>query len=186
MKKIMFISLLLFCFLGTAFKSHACSPIHMPFMELLNEYKAAEYIILEGYFQIDSNNKTESKFKVTRTSDSLIIIGKEYEVFEYGPFGSTCEMYEMRANIETGLMNEKSTRLLIVYKKRCSSGKLVTPIFWGSGEDVSKDKIVSYQYENATNQYISYESAASLDEIWKQILADNTKVLKWKKQAKKN
>lgn len=185
MKKIIFLTSLLFCFFGAAFESQACSPIHTPFMELLNQYTAKEYIIVEGHFQVDPKSKTESKFKVTRTSDSSISIGKLYDVFEYGPFGSTCEMYEMSANTETELRNEKSTRLLIVYKKRSSNGKLVTPIFWGSGEDASKEKIVSNEYDNATNQYISHECTASLEEIWKHILTDNTKVLKWKKQAKK-
>lgn len=179
MKKVIVLSSLLCCFFGAAFKSQACSPIHTPFMELLNDYNAKEYIILEGYFQVDTQSKTESKFKVTRTSDSSISIGKLYDVFEYGPFGSTCEMYEMRANTESTLMNEKSVRLLIVYKDRSSNGKLVTPIFWGSGEDVSNGKIVSYEYDNATNQYISFECTTSLEEIWKQILADNTKVLEW-------
>ncbi len=100
--------------------SKACSPARRPFIELLNFYNPKYHIIVEGFFQAPAKEKYyTSQFKVTRSSHSSIKVGKTYNVFEYGPFGSMCEMYEMEANVDPELVGEKNHRLLILYKNNC-------------------------------------------------------------------
>lgn len=188
MKKTVLILSIICCFFGVTLESQAnnyCSPIHTPFKELIEDYNMGGYIIVEGYFQLSSESHYSSKLKVTRTSDSSIKIGEEYEVFEYGPFGSACEMYEMNANVDPELTGEKNPRLLILYKTRSKNGKLVTPIFWQEGVNASKNKLVMQEYDNTSRELYSYEATTSLKEIWKQIIAKNTLALEWKKRKTK-
>ncbi len=175
--------LIILCFLGAIPKSKAYSPAQRPFSELLNNYNQNDYVIIEGYFLPSTEGHYTSKLKVIRSSDSSIKIGQEYEVFEYGPFGSMCEMYEMKSNIEPEFAGEKNSRLLIVYKDRSINGKLVTPIFWQAGVNASDNKVVTKKYDYNSRQYISYECSTPLDEIWKQILAGSRITLEWKKQT---
>lgn len=90
-------------------------------------------------------------------------------------------MYEMSASVNPELTGEKNPRLLILYKTRSENGKLVTPIFWEAGVNVSKNKLVTQEYDNASKELFLYEATTSLKEIWKQILAKNTLALEWDK-----
>lgn len=160
----------------------ACSPVLTPFKEWLDSYNKNKYVIVEGYFlPAIGKNYYATKLKVMRSSDPSIKIGKEYEVFEYGPFGSMCEMYEMKANIKPELVGQKKPRLLIVYKDRSINNKLVTPIFWEAGVNVSNNKVVTKKYDFITKQHVFYECPITLDEIWKQILKGSGITSKWKK-----
>lgn len=164
---------------GIVEKSKACSPGLVPFKKLLDNFNKTSYIIVEGYFKPSEGNYFASKFEVTNSSDSEIILGNEYEVYEYGPFGDLCEMYEMKATIDPTLVGKNNLRLLIIYKERSSEGKLVTPIFWEAGADASNNKLVTTEFNNRTNQYISYECTIELDDIWKEIFTENKLALDW-------
>ncbi|MDO6759690.1 hypothetical protein Q4566_05710 [Tamlana sp. 2_MG-2023] len=175
MKKI---TLLMFCLFGVISESKACDPVYTTFNEWLNQYNKNDYIIVEGYFKSETETHYSSKFKVTRSSDPSIKSNQEYEVFEYGPFGSMCEMLEMESSIKSKLTGQENPRLLILYKGRSINGKLVTPIFWDAGVDASNNKIAEKRYDYASRLYISYECITPLDEIWKQILKGNG-ILEW-------
>jgi len=175
--------LILSCFLGATLESEACSPAITPFQKWLNDYNQTDYIVIEGYFKPTKDRHFASKFEVIRSSDSTIKAQQEYEVYEYGPFGDMCEMYEMNANVDPELVGKNKPRLLIVYKERSVNGKLVTPIFWQSGVSASNNRIVTKEYDYQSKQYISYECTTALDEIWKQIFAVNTLKLEWKEQT---
>ncbi len=175
--------LILFCFLGATPKSEACSPGITPFQEWLSVYNQTNYIIIEGYFKPAKDRYFASCFEVVRSSDSAIKTGQEYEVFEYGPFGSLCEMYEMNAHIEPELVGKDKPRLLIVYKERSINGKLVTPIFWQAGANAANNRIVAKAYNYQSKRYISYECTTALDDIWKHIFAASPLKLDWKEQT---
>lgn len=175
-----------FCFLATILKSNVCSPVITPFQEWLNEYNQTDYIIIEGHFLKSKESYFSSNLKVTQSSDSSIKIGQEYEVYEYEPFGSMCEMSEIKSSIKPELVGKNRTRLLIVYKERSTNGRLVAPIFWEIGATVSNNKIVAKEYDSASKQYISYQCSSKLDEIWKQILSGNTLRLKWEQLTNPN
>jgi len=90
-------------------------------------------------------------------------------------------MYEMSANVSLELTGKENPRLLILYKTRSKDGKLVTPIFWQSGVNASKNKIVTQEYDNASSELLSYTSTTSLKEIWKQISAKTELQVEWEK-----
>ena len=184
MRKIVLVLSIICCLFAVTIESKGntyCSPVHTPFAELLNDYNMGGYIIVEGYFQQPTKSNDTSKLKVTRTSDASINIGEVYDVFEYGPFGSMCEMYEMSANVSLELIGKENPRLLILYKTRSKDGKLVTPIFWQSGVNASKNKIVTQEYDNASSELLSYTSTTSLKEIWKQISTKTELQVEWEK-----
>ena len=169
-----FFLLLALCFFGTIVEIKACSPVHTPFRELLNNYNSKLYMAVEGYYS------SATKFMVTSSTHSLIKVEQEYDVFEFGPFGNNCESYELPSN-KPDLVGERKQRLLIVYKDRSVNGKLVTPIFWKGGVDVSKNKIVSEEYKSdyGSTKYFSYECLTPFNEIWQLLLEENTKNLVW-------
>ena len=170
----------IFCLSSTAMIM-ACSPVRTPYNELLENYNAKTNIIAEGYFQPNSKNKN-IVFFVTKSSDPTIKIKKEYKVFEYGPFGSSCEMYEIQANIDSKIIGKDNTRLLILYKKRSINGKLVTPIFWEEGAEVSNNIVKSTEYDYINNQTFFKKCRTYLDEIWTKIMSKNTKGLLWQNE----
>jgi len=167
------------CFLGTTIEIKACSPAHIPFREWFNRYNPDDYIVIEGHFLAATESYYASKLIVTRSSHSSIKVGQEYEVFEYGPFGSMCEMYEMGSAIKPDLVGKENPRLLIVYKSRSINGKLVTPIFLEEGVNASNNKIVSREYDNVSRQYVLYECLTPLDTIWERLLEGTIKTLEW-------
>jgi len=173
--------LILFSLFGTTPKDNVCSPVHTPFQELLNNYNQDRYMIVEGHFVPPTEGHYATKLKVTRSSHSSIKTDKEYSVSEYGPFGSSCEMYEMQANVDPKLIGKKNTRLLIVYKNRSIDGKLVTPIFWEAGVNASDNKIVTKKYDYNSDQLQSYQCSTTLDKIWEKIFSGNSTILEWKK-----
>jgi hypothetical protein len=136
-------------------------------------------MIIEGYFLPATKGYYATKLMVTRSSHSSIKVGQEYEVFKYGPFGTLCETYEMRSNVKPDLVGKDNPRLLIVYKDRSVNGKLVAPIFWAEGVNASNNKIVTREYDNASQQYVLYECSTSLDTIWERLLEGNTITLEW-------
>jgi len=122
-------------FLMGADSAKACDPVHAPFNELLDDFNPSLNTAVEGYF-ISSNT-----FKVTYSYDPAIKIGSEKKVFEYGPFGSQCEVHEMESSVDAGLIVSKSGRLLFLYKDRSKGEKLVTPIFHGNGVSISSSAV---------------------------------------------
>lgn len=180
MKKIVLI-LISFSFFGAVPKNEFCSPVLTPFNELLNTYNPKQYIIVEGYFIPTSGSHYTSKLRVTRSSNKSIKTGKEYDVFEYGPFGSECEMYEMKSNISPELTGNRNSRLLILYKDKSVDGKLVTPIFWEEGVSASNNTILTKKYDYKSKKHVFYQCASNLDEIWKQILTWKALSLVWNK-----
>lgn len=116
-----------------------CDPARTPFKELLDQYNPKYNSAVEGYF-ISANT-----FKVTYSYNPSIKVGSERKVFEYGPFGSLCEMYEMESSADETLIGPKNNRLLYLYKDRSKNGKLVTPIFHGYGVTISATKTVTFQ-----------------------------------------
>jgi len=179
MKKLFaYLLLLTLCLFGTTFEIKACSVGGAPFKDLLNHYNTKSYMAVEGYYI------SEKKFMVTRSSDSSIKVGNEYEVLEYGPFGSLCEEYEMEVSGTSTLIGEEKPRLLIVFKNRCTNKKLVTPMSWGSGVDISNNKIVSIdgKFDSVSNKYVWYEYSISLDNVRKRLFEGKTEILEWEKE----
>lgn len=166
-------------FLFSFINVKACSPVKTPFKKLLENYNPEKYIIVEGYFQQDSKQSSSSHFVVTKSSDQSIKIKKEYKVFEYGPFGSLCEMYEMESNVDSKIFGKNNNRLLILYKDRSNNEKLVTPIFWKSGVEISNDRIRETEYDRNSYNLIFNECTTRLNELWKKIIKGSTKGLQW-------
>jgi len=187
MKKTITILSIMLCFFGTTFEIEACSPRPASFKELLNRYNPDDYMVIEGYFQPATESRfigyLPAKLMVTRSSHSSIKVGQEYEVFEYGPFGSMCERFEMRANVAPNLVGKKNLRLLIVFKARSINGKLVTPIFWQKGVNASNNKIVSRRPDYLDRVF--YIDKCSTSAIRKRLFEGNTKTLKWKRSTEK-
>lgn len=132
--------------IGTSYTKF-CSPVQTPFDKLLMRFDPQLNTAVEGYFVSDNT------FKVTYSYDPAIEIGSEKKVFEYGPFGSRCEMYEMGSSVNANLIGVKNIRLLFLYKDRSKNGKLVTPIFHGEGVSVLNHKTVTFDH------YISIDKA---------------------------
>lgn len=179
MKKIVMILSVMLFFFGTAFETKACSPVHKPFKKLIEQYNTDYYIAVEGYFMPSTVSEYATKIMITRSSDSSIKVGQGYEIFEYGPFGTNCEIREIKAHIDSALIGEMNTRILIAYKNRSINGKLVTPAFWKAGIDASKDKIESQEFDHNSRQYISHQCLSS--KIRKRLFEGNTEPLEWNK-----
>ncbi|MEZ4859014.1 MAG: hypothetical protein R2781_09410 [Flavobacteriaceae bacterium] len=182
MKKIAWALFLLFI-LGTSFKSNVCSPVLTPFKEWLSNYNEREYSIVEGYFLATKGSQKTSEFKVVKTSNTEIKIGAIYRVFEYGPFGDNCELFELGASIDTAMAGPHRPRLLFLYKKRSVQGKLVTPIFWDAGIQALHNKLVTKEYNHKSQKYDYYECTSHLEDIWKQILTTGSLHLLWKEKT---
>ena len=71
----------------------ACDPAHTPFSEFLDHFDLRLHSVVESYF-------ISKTFKVTKSYHPAIKVGSENKVFEYGPFGSTCEVYEIESGID--------------------------------------------------------------------------------------
>lgn len=124
-------------FVGTSYTKF-CDPVRTPFDQILTQFNSQLNTAVEGYFI------SENTFKVTYSYSPSIEVGSEKKVFEYGPFGSLCESYEMENSVEKNLFGLKNTRLLILYKNRSKDGKLVTPIFHGTGASIVNHKTVTF------------------------------------------
>ena len=178
MKRILPIILLsilyVFCINPT---TKACSPSKMSFQGLVELYNSDSYIAVEGYFI------SGTEFRVTRSSSDSIKTGHDYTISEYGPFGSFCQMFEMASRIDTNMLGEQNARLLIGYKDRSKNGKLVTPIFWDEGVDISDNETIvirdDRRYE-VTNE-VAYKTSISLDLIRKRLFENDTTSLVWEK-----
>lgn len=183
MKKLLPVLLgIIFILMGTD-SAKACSPVHTPFNQLLDNFDPTLNTAVEGYF-ISPNT-----FKVTKSYNPAIKVGSENKVFEYGPFGIQCEMYEMESRIDPKLTGAKNTRILFLYKNRSKKGKLVTPIFHGEGVAVHSSKTVTfYHYVSSDKEHYfqEYRFSATLDEVRKRFLQQKTTVpLKWNKNVVK-
>lgn len=157
--------LAIFLFIGTI-STKACDPARTPFNELLDQFNPKLNSAVEGYF-ISSNT-----FKVTYSYDPSITVGSERKVFEYGPLGSRCEMYEMESSADKTLIAPKNNRLLFLYKDRSKNGKLVTPIFHGYGVSISATKTVNFQeliYTDKAPYSQEYLYSATLNTIKKSL-----------------
>ena len=157
-----------------------CDPVRTPFNELLEEFNPKLNSAVEGYF-ISANT-----FKVTYSYDPTIKVGSERKVFEYGPFGSRCEMYEMESSADKTLIGPKNTRLLYLYKDRSKNGKLVTPIFHGYGVSISATKTVSFQeliYSDKAPYSQEYLYSATLNTIRNRLTQKGaTTPIKWSRK----
>ena len=177
MKKILPVILLsilyVFCINPTI---KACSVQATPFRTLIEDFNPDIHIAVEGYY----SSKTE--FRVTRSSSDSIKTECDYSVFEYGPFGNRCKMYESSSRVDTNMMGEQNARLLIVYKDRSKNGKLVTPIFWGKGVDISNNKTIKV-INNWIYKTSRYETI-SLKMIRKRLFENGRTPLVWKKGRK--
>ncbi|GAA5095158.1 hypothetical protein GCM10023210_27540 [Chryseobacterium ginsengisoli] len=156
-----------------------CDPEITPFNELIAKFNPQLNSAVEGYFI------SENTFKVTYSLDPKIEIGSENKVFEYGPFGSRCESYELGSNVDKSFFGAKNIRLLYLYKDRSKNGKLVTPIFYGEGVPIVKNKTVEYYYKKVSINKAPYVAErrfyTPLDAIRKWLKQpDNTKPLIWK------
>lgn len=181
MKNIFIILTLFFSLLGTNIKIAACSPRNLTIEELIGEYNRGYLSVVEGYFVPNGKGIFTSKFVVTGTSDSFIKIGQEYQVYEYGPFGSQCEMYEMENSIDNKEAGKNKPRLLFIYKNRSKNNKLVTPIFWGKGAKINSStlSVVQSKYDNQKKNYIPYQYSTSLNEFWKQVALRKPLNIRW-------
>lgn len=163
--------------IGTSYTKF-CSPVHTLFDKLLTRFDPQFNTAVEGYFVSDNI------FKVTYSYDPTIEIGSEKKVFEYGPFGSSCEMYEMGSSVNANLIGAKNIRLLFLYKDRSKNGKLVTPIFHGEGVSVLNHKIITFDHYISLDKapYTQkYRLSAALVSVRNVIQQKNSKIpLKWK------
>ena len=179
MKKlhISFFALALCCF-GITSDIEACSPAKTPVQEMVERYNSEKYMAVEGYYI------SGQRFVVTRSSYPSIETGKEYDVLEYGPFGSMCEMYEVKAHLKPEFLGIEKPRILILYKDRSVNGKLVAPIFYNEGLsiDVSNNKAVVIEdtYDWRSGRYPIYEYSVSLDKIRNRLFENKTESLEWK------
>lgn len=157
----------------------ACSPTHTPFNELLLKFDPKYNSAVEGYF-ISANT-----FKVTFSYNLSVKVGNEYKVFEYGPFGSSCEMYEMENNTDAKLIGADHKRLLFIYKALSKNGKLVTPIFHGDGVSIVNNETVTFEhffYNEGSRSYKKYQFSTDLSAVKNWLNQKNlTKLVIWKK-----
>lgn len=156
------------------FKAMGCDPARVPFSTYIEDYKKGElYYVVEGYYS-DSKNGI---FYVTETSDSSIQINKEYKVYEYGPFGTGCEMGELKTY---ATKTEGKRYILLVYKDRTTQDKLVVPIFLKKGVEINGNRANFYTYEYKTEDFICYYT--DLVKLKKYLFKGRNISLKWKKE----
>jgi len=156
-----------------------CSPVQIPFNELLDKFNPEYNSAVEGYFVSDNT------FKVTYSYDSAIKTEKIYNVFEYGPFGSLCEMYEMGSSADSKIQGVKNPRLLILNKSRSNAGKLVTPIFYGEGVSTVGKTVTFNRYvtDKASNSKL-HRFSAPLSSVRNHLQQKNTAAnIKWKTEV---
>lgn len=151
-----------------------CDPVRTPFHCVFNQFDPKTRIAVEGYFT------SEIKFTVTKSSDAAVKAGNSYNVFEYGPFGSRCESYEMGMSVDSAMIGKTKQRLLIVYKARSINGKLVTEIFNGAGAEINKSqRVSSIDYRYAQDGYDKVEYSAPLALVRSSIVSGKTASMKW-------
>lgn len=188
MKHLLFITSFIFCLLISN-KASACSPIKPDIADLIAEYNNGNLSLVEGYFVPSKTGIFTSTFVVTRSSDANIKPEQAYYTLEYGPFGSQCEDYEMEVGLDNKEAQKNKLRVLFVYKDRSKNGKLVTPIFWGSGIKIVEHKLIikgeKEEYDSKKDKFIRIRYQYSIPYIvfWKQIL-ENRKLNfdDWKKE----
>ncbi|MBQ4819286.1 hypothetical protein [Aquimarina sp. MMG016] len=133
-----------------------CSPRRMP----LSKIKISNYNLIKGYFiPHDRSNVHLAKFFVLSSSDSLYCDNQAYPVYQYGPFGSKCEKYEMgQSPLPDINCGSDKTRYLIVYKNRGDGERIVTPIFYGKGLeiDINGDMIRDYYEYTSLCEFENY------------------------------
>lgn len=78
-----------------------CSPIKTSEKQLHDRFDFDKYIAVEGYYT------SGTEFTVIRSTDVSVEVGNKYTVYEYGPFGSGCEMYEMATRIDEKKLGNK-------------------------------------------------------------------------------
>lgn len=179
MKQLLSTLLGILILLGTN-SAKACSPEDTPFDRLLDHFDPTINTAVEGYFI------TPNTFKVTKSYDRAIKVRSENKVFEYGPFGSRCESYEMESSVDPIFTGAKIRRILILYKDRSKNGKLVTPIFHGGGVSVIKSKTVTFDRFVSSDKapyYQEYRFSITLDAVRKRILQNTTAPLQWNKKV---
>lgn len=186
MKNLVIVISFLLSFFGMSYHIQACSPLVPTISELIEEYNEGKLLLVEGYYLPEKGKTFVSKFIVTRSSVSSIKEGMNYDVYEYGPFGSRCEYHELKANIDENEAGEARHRLLFIYKDRSKGGKLVTPIFWQGGMKILDNKIISedsgYDYEK--NKYYLCQYSASYTDFWKKLLLkEKINVKDWQKKC---
>lgn len=183
MKKLLPLLLgIIFILTGTDF-AKACSPVHTPFNQLLDNFDSTLNTAVEGYFI------TQNTFKVTKSYNPAIKVGSENKVFEYGPFGSQCEMYEMESGIDPRFIGAKNSRILFLNKNRSKNGKLVTPIFHGEGVSITNLNTVTFDhYVSSDKEPYSqkYRFSITLNEVRKRFLQNTATTLKWNKKVVKS
>lgn len=181
MKKLIPIVLIATVHLIATSATKFCSPIQTPFNELLDKFNPEYHSAVEGYFV------SENTFKVTYSYDSAIKTEKTYNVFEYGPFGSSCEMYEMGSRADSKIQGVKNSRLLILNKSRSKDGKLVTPIFYGEGVSAAGKKVTFDRYvADKTSNSKLLRFSTPLSAVRNCLQQKNTAVnIKWKTEVLK-
>ncbi len=158
--------------------SALCDPAIKPFRQILEEFETSNNIAVEGCY-ISAN-----KFFVTKSSDKKITAGKAYDIFEYGPFGSRCEEYEMEASVEEELFSRAHLLLLILDKKKTTRKKLVTEIMQSKGSEIDPNRMITFNEEmnHASGDYETRLSAP-VNEVWKQLRNGNAAQINWKRTA---
>jgi hypothetical protein len=150
-----------------------CSPIKTSEKQLLDRFDHNKYIAVEGYYI------SEAEFIIIRSTDPSLKIKNKYKVYEFGPFGSGCEMYEMESNIQPKSIGKLKLRLLIAYKNRSTNEKIVTPIFWDEGLELYNNRTIISQEQDGI--YIT-----SLQKIRKWLFNDKKVSINWKKKVPEN
>lgn len=145
--------LLLASFFISAAPLHSfCSPIRPMASKLI--LKKGEISFVKGYFlPHDGTNVHLAKFKVLQSSNSGYTAGLVYPVYEYGPFGSECEIYEIGSSpLEKEFCGSNNLRYLLVYSNLGDSNRLVSPIFHSEGliVDELEDKISDPYHERTS------------------------------------
>lgn len=180
MKKLLPIVLIATVYLIATSATKFCSPVQIPFNELLDKFNTDYNSAVEGYFV------SENTFKVTYSYDSAIKTEKIYNVFEYGPFGSSCEMYEIGSSAEPKIQGIKNSRLLILNKSRSKNGKLVTPIFHGEGVSTVGKTITFNRYVTDKNSNSKlHRFSAPLSSVRNRLQQKIVSSVKWKAEVLK-
>lgn len=165
--------------LVTTSYTKVCDPVHTPFDKVLARFDSQLNTAVEGYFI------SENTFKVIYSYSPSIEIGSEKKVFEYGPFGSRCESYEMGSNVDKTLFGIKNMRLLFLYKDRSKDGKLVTPIFHGEGVSIVNRKTVifyGYAYNDKAQASQLYRYSTTLNAVRNVVQQKSTTPVKWERK----
>lgn len=177
MKPKLFHTLLLICMICMGTKAIACSPARIPFDVYVNRFTPDEYYAVEGYY-VDATT-----FMVVRSSDTLMVKeGKALPVFEYGPFGSMCEVYALAVHIDDAIIGKEHPRVLILYKNETSEEKLMIPIFLSSGVSL-KDEVAELNgYKYTDGGYQNTKSSTSKSALYERLFNGSKVALVWDEQ----